>query len=217
MADTKLTALTETTSPATSDDVYVVTTPGGTPASKRCTIANLKTAMGVIAPAMVLIGSTVLGSDTASLAVASIPSGYKALEIHAWVRGKQAATSIWSNGVINDDTGGNYDLIQTTSDNAGYAKTVQNAASSFSIGTIPADSATAGMFAQIRIFINEYAGSNYKVITVDDSYCYGTAAGNIGQIWDTCFWRSTAAITKVAIVSAANISTGSKMYVYGIV
>lgn len=47
MADTKLTALTETTSPATSDDVYVVTTPGGTPSSKRCTIANLKTAMGV--------------------------------------------------------------------------------------------------------------------------------------------------------------------------
>lgn len=41
MADTKLTALTETTSPATTDDVYIVTTPGGTPASKRCTIANL--------------------------------------------------------------------------------------------------------------------------------------------------------------------------------
>lgn len=47
MADQKLTALTETTSPATSDDVYIVTTPGGTPASKRCTIANLKTAMSV--------------------------------------------------------------------------------------------------------------------------------------------------------------------------
>lgn len=47
MADTKLTALTETTAPATTDDVYIVTTPGGTPASKRCTIANLKTAMGL--------------------------------------------------------------------------------------------------------------------------------------------------------------------------
>lgn len=48
MADTKLTALTETTSPATSDDVYIVTTPGGTPASKRCTIANLRTAMATV-------------------------------------------------------------------------------------------------------------------------------------------------------------------------
>ena len=46
MADTKLTALAETTSPATTDDVYIVTTPGGTPASKRCTIANLKTTLG---------------------------------------------------------------------------------------------------------------------------------------------------------------------------
>lgn len=51
MADTKLTALTETTSPALTDDVYVVTTPGGTPASKRCTIGNLKTAMGITATA----------------------------------------------------------------------------------------------------------------------------------------------------------------------
>jgi len=58
MADSKLTALTETTSPATTDDVYVVTTPGGTPASKRCTIANLKTAMAV----MSLLGSASDGS-----------------------------------------------------------------------------------------------------------------------------------------------------------
>lgn len=46
MADSKLTDLPETTSPALTDDVYVVTTPGGTPASKRSTIANLRAAMG---------------------------------------------------------------------------------------------------------------------------------------------------------------------------
>jgi hypothetical protein len=47
MADSKLTALTEITNPATTDDVYIVSTPGGTPASKRCTIANFKTAIGI--------------------------------------------------------------------------------------------------------------------------------------------------------------------------
>lgn len=62
MADAKVTALTETTSPATSDLVYVVTTPGGTPASKKCTIANLKTAMG--APVALASGSYTRSAGT---------------------------------------------------------------------------------------------------------------------------------------------------------
>lgn len=47
MADEKLTALAATTSPATTDIMYVVTDPGTTPASKKVTLANLKTAMSV--------------------------------------------------------------------------------------------------------------------------------------------------------------------------
>lgn len=41
MADEKLTALTATTTPASTDIIYVVTTPGGTPESKKSTLANL--------------------------------------------------------------------------------------------------------------------------------------------------------------------------------
>jgi hypothetical protein len=47
MADSKVTALTATTSPATTDLVYVVVDPGGTPLSRKCTIANIKTAMTI--------------------------------------------------------------------------------------------------------------------------------------------------------------------------
>lgn len=46
MADTKLTALTELTTPATTDIVYGVATPGGTPASKKIQIANLPLGFG---------------------------------------------------------------------------------------------------------------------------------------------------------------------------
>lgn len=42
MADSKLTALTETTAPVATDIVYVVTTPGGTPASKKATLTTLR-------------------------------------------------------------------------------------------------------------------------------------------------------------------------------
>jgi hypothetical protein len=38
MADAKVSALTETTSPLYTDDLYIVTDPGGTPASKRVSV-----------------------------------------------------------------------------------------------------------------------------------------------------------------------------------
>lgn len=41
MADEKLTDLTEETSPAATDLVYVVTDPGGSPVNKKCQIGNL--------------------------------------------------------------------------------------------------------------------------------------------------------------------------------
>lgn len=47
MADTKVTGLDENSSPATSDMLYIIDDPGGTPASQKVTIANVKTAMGV--------------------------------------------------------------------------------------------------------------------------------------------------------------------------
>lgn len=46
MADAKLTALSATTSLSTDDLLYVVDDPGGTPASKKITAANVKIFMG---------------------------------------------------------------------------------------------------------------------------------------------------------------------------
>ena len=41
MADTKVTALTELTTPAGVDLLYIVDDPSGTPLSRKCTVANL--------------------------------------------------------------------------------------------------------------------------------------------------------------------------------
>jgi hypothetical protein len=46
MADTKVTGLTEITNPALTDLVYVAADPGGTPASKKATLANIALALG---------------------------------------------------------------------------------------------------------------------------------------------------------------------------
>lgn len=45
MADSELINIAEDTSPTTDDVVYVVNDPGGTPADKRVTLANLLTGM----------------------------------------------------------------------------------------------------------------------------------------------------------------------------
>lgn len=45
MADTKVTALTENTTVAVSDLLYVVDNPGGTPASQKATVANVVAAI----------------------------------------------------------------------------------------------------------------------------------------------------------------------------
>lgn len=42
MADSKVTALAATTAPLRSDIFYIVTDPGGTPASKKVTVADVK-------------------------------------------------------------------------------------------------------------------------------------------------------------------------------
>lgn len=173
---------------------------------------------GGVAPAasaMVLLGNSTLGGDAATVSVDSIPSGYRALKIIAWLRGTQAATSIWCNGLLNDDSGANYDLMQLAALSSTVSATTQNAASSFSVGTIPAASATAGMFAQVEITIAEYAGSARKVLKIDNVATYGTSNETILNI-NSCAWRSTAAITKVTFITAANFLAGSKMAVYGI-
>lgn len=96
MADTKLTALTETTSPATSDDVYIVTTPGGTPASKRCTIANLRTAMSVpVEAAWADYGatSTIVGFSSIATKVIRYKQIGKLMSIIYYIEGTSNATN----------------------------------------------------------------------------------------------------------------------------
>lgn len=194
----------------------------GADAAARKAVGATGTVLGVQAAGLdyyggkLLLGATTLAVDAATISVASIPAGYRALEIIAWLRGTQNAANIWCSGQLNDDAGNNYDLIQTVADNVGVAKTIQNDSASFAVGIIPAATATAGRFSQVRLFINEYAGGHYKIVGGEVNAVWGTAAGGISHTWDTCGWRSTAAVTKVSLITAANFLAGSKMAVYGL-
>lgn len=78
MADTKVTALTENTTPVGTDLVYIVDDPGGTPASQKITVANL--AKGMFSDAE---GDPAQVSNTAA---ADGTSNYPARRDHAHLR-----------------------------------------------------------------------------------------------------------------------------------
>ena len=113
MADTKVTGLTENTTVATTDMLYLVDDPGGTPASEKATVAN------VVLAGMVDIGAHVYNSGALSVVTATwtaMPADseyYDTDTIHSTVSNTSRLTAttagkywIWANvGFAANSTG----------------------------------------------------------------------------------------------------------------
>lgn len=244
MADTKLTALTETTSPATSDDVYIVTTPGGTPASKRCTIANLRTAMGTITrsgstpdgnlavwnganadsikdggaiptPGRVLISEQTPTNTTATFS--TIPGTYKTLVID-WIARTDKASVSTETGIMwfnADTTAGNYREISMSANGSAVAS---SAADDAIVLIFPAATATAGLAGYGTILIPFYALTTFQKAAKIESYTrYGATSQEFRL--KGLHWENTVAITQIDIVtqSAGNFVSGSTFRLYGVI
>lgn len=211
MADSKVTALTATTSPATTDLLYVVTTPGGTPASKKATLADVRTGMQV---GMVKIAS--VGSG-ATFDFTSIPATYSHLKIVLQARGDTAAAGTAVHMHFNNDTAGNYDSETIDAINTTLTSGAQVATANNFIGGIPANTATANQAGMIEITIPNYASTtffkNYLAVGGNDQT--QLVADQIMRITQGQ-WRSTAAINRVTIVpGAGNFAAGSTATLYG--
>lgn len=217
MADQKLTALTETTSPATTDDVYIVTTPGGTPASKRCTIANLRTSMAV---GMIKIAQVVVGVGGATtIDFSSIPATYESLRIVAMVRNDKAAVAqndCWL--TMNNDGGANYDMQWTTRNASSTSGSELFGQVKGYIGTIAATTATANVATQIDILIAGYARTVFqKDYFSNISYKQNESSAGLFVTSIAGFWRSTAAINQVTLLCTSDkFVQGSVATLYGI-
>lgn len=125
MADTKLSALTATTSPATTDLVYVVTDPGGTPASKKCTIANLKTTMGVTGHSYVGYNSVGSSQETVTqnrwlLKKITLASAAMVMNIAAHIRVTSDAIVGAGVGILADNAGSPSYIIATNTQPSNY-------------------------------------------------------------------------------------------------
>lgn len=222
MADTKLTALTETTSPATTDDVYIVTTPGGTPASKRCTIANLKTAMGVVTPAMVRITQVVVGvGGAANFDLTSIAGTYETLVLHWMGRSDAAgAKQKYVGLLINNDSGNNYDVAAVVADDNSVQQDSGTAQAFAWIGYIPAATAPAGSCGAGVLELPNYARTVFHKIGHYRAMHYGEAVSPSDLMRSYAAgirWRNTAAITRLTLTpETGNWLEGSVATLYGV-
>lgn len=220
MADTKLTALTATTSPATTDIMYVVTDPGTTPVSKKVTLANLKTALGVITPAMVRISQVVVGVGGAStIDFSSIPATYESLRIVMTARNDKAAVESNDGWLrFNNDSGSNYDMQWAATVNTTASGGELYAQAKSYIGSIAAATATANVASQFDIVIAGYARTVFnKQYFATNSFKARVTTGGLVIASVAGFWRSTAAINQVTLLATSDkFVEGSVATLYGI-
>jgi hypothetical protein len=160
------------------------------------------------------LGSSASGIDSGA---ASIPSGFDVLEVWLILRTDEAVAGSSCKILVNNDTGANYDRqnirgVNTTASAAGGLGTTDG----WTIN-IAGASCAAGVFSMVRMSIPAYAQTTaQKAMEFVNSRADTTIANCLVEI-QAFNWRSTAAITRIAVNAPAsqNFVTGSRMIVYG--
>lgn len=161
-----------------------------------------------------------LGAAATSLDTGAngISQAYDVLEIFLLLRGDEAVAISTNGGLrFNNDSGSNYDRYLTRASNAAVALVSAFAQSLLAIA-VPGTSAGAGAFALTRITIPAYNQTVAHKIAETTHGLPDTADSTISRTDNAHFrWRSTAAITRVAMVNtgAWSFIAGSRMIIYG--
>ena len=188
-------------------------------ADGRVTAAS-SVAIGATVGGLVSIGSVVLGSDTASMTVGSIPSGYSVLQIHIMCR-TDGATLDTALVQFNSDTTAAHYFTQFVNAHSTTVGGFQN------VGTLAGvtlqcnfASSAASSFSAGQITIPQYAATvNLKGMTWINELLSGAfSSGNQSNSSGSAIWNSTAAITSVTVVPNIGtvFKTGSFLGVYAL-
>ena len=170
---------------------------------------------GVMRP----IAETTLGAPAASIVFSSIPADLSHLALRLFCRGDQVASFVPVNMQVNGDSGNNYDNQWLISNGASGAPLMQEAVG---VGIIRAGSmvganALASVWCSIALEIPGYASTaGQKAILTKSAYKTNTATTAIYMEDGVGFWRNTAAISSLTLISSVgNFLTGTKATLYG--
>lgn len=177
--------------------------------------ADIRTLLGVI-PQAVLFDST-LGGDAAAIDTGAngIAGGYNVLEVWMLTRTTEAASISSISVRVNNDSSAIYDLQVGRSNNVTNTAAATLAGTSWVFITAGA-SQLASYPALLRLTIPSYAVTTFfKLGETSVSVPDDTAANNFTDR-HSLGWRSTAAITRMAVTAGSgNLLTGSRLLIYG--
>lgn len=190
MADAKLTALTSTATIATTDLVYVVGDPSGTPASYSATIASLASAMSIGGSQLVTLGN--IGTTAGTIPLTNIPG---ITEVKFSLSDNTTANaSTTAHGLLPKLSGASTQYLNGAGGWATPANSVSGTFNNTSLaGGVLVVTHNEGLSAPYPLAIQVYNNSNKMVIPDDieghadtheiDLTSYGTIAGTWGYIY----------------------------------
>lgn len=179
--------------------------------------ADAATVRATLGVAIELIGSATLASDQAAITFSTIPATYSHLLLVASLRGANASTTIGLNITFNGDTGSNYDSQYLAGATA--SATSGEAFAQAAIGaSMPSASGTASVFSAHMMLIPCYATTDRnKAMFSLGARKHSTSTGGLQFRADSGHWRSTSAITTVALTPATgNMLAASRASLYGL-
>lgn len=166
--------------------------------------------------AMTLLASDVVtGSVAASITLSAISGSYHSLMLVVMGRGDTSAVDTDLLLQLNSDTASDYAWSTAlVGNNALVGGSFSDSDTAAHLGYLPAATATANVAGQITIMVPEYAATTfYKTFNGQGSTWNGHAQTSLGA----GIWKSTAAVTAIALTLAAgNFAIGTTARLYGI-
>ena len=170
-----------------------------------------------------LIASSTVGAGGASfIDFTSIPSTYTDLVIYLSARGAGSAAVTYVSARLNGSSSAIYSHVELYAESSTPASAKDSSQTYiYTLGHIPANTATASTFGNTEIYIPNYAGTSNKSLSAA-----GVAENNSGSngAWTVSMTAGGAAltseITSIRLVVGSNGSTNfmqySTAYLYGV-
>jgi hypothetical protein len=162
-------------------------------------------------------GITAGGGNNMSTFPTAIPATFTHLLVQILARSVAAATSDTLTITLNADTAAHYNREQVQGALAVATAGTSPLTTALHAALIPGANATAGIFAQFLVFM-----PNYALTTTNKSSClnggFADSAGGHASatLQQSSTWESTAAITRIDVLSGSNFTAGSQVWIYGL-
>jgi hypothetical protein len=163
-----------------------------------------------------LIASSIVGAGgTSSIDFTSIPSTYTDLCLKGSLRSSDAAAFVNYQVKFNNSGGTAYSVMMVYGTGSAAASGSQSGTAYGDYGFQDGAGATANTFANVELYIPNYAGSSYKSWSTDQVQENNATAAYGGLL--AGLWSNTAAINQVTLTSSAGTFVQySTAYLYGV-